>query len=101
MPAESHAVLTREDAHDEHTDDLLMAATTALERLRPVLLPPAPMKTPEPAAPAPETPPPAPEPRPEVTAPKPKAPPVPRHRGRAPEGRANPSKPQLKLVDPF
>jgi serine/threonine protein kinase len=39
---ESHAVVTREDAHGDQTDDLLMAATTARERLRPVMLAPAP-----------------------------------------------------------
>ena len=40
---DSHAVLTREEAPVEHTDDALMAATTARERMRPVLLPaPAP-----------------------------------------------------------
>jgi serine/threonine protein kinase len=59
-PVEAHTVITREDARVEHTDDLLMAATTARERMRPILLPPAAA----PAAPA------------EVEAPPPPSPPV-------------------------
>jgi serine/threonine protein kinase len=51
---ESHTGLTSEDARGEHTDDVLMAATTARERLRPVLLPAAP-SPPEPAPAAPES----------------------------------------------
>jgi serine/threonine-protein kinase len=52
---DSHAILTREDARGEHTDDLLMAATTARERVRPILVTapvPAPLSvTPTPVLP--------------------------------------------------
>jgi serine/threonine-protein kinase len=54
--AESHAVLTREDSQGEQTDDVLMAATTARERLHPALLP-APAAAPETAPATPESPP--------------------------------------------
>ena len=56
---DSHAILTREEARGEHTDDLLMAATTARERVRPILVT-APVPAPLSVTPTPVLPPPAP-----------------------------------------